>query len=222
MPLSNSYGSASSGGVSTDLPNVVVAAGEKIVLVAYLPTGVQGTSVDWGADTDVGTLVGRRDDASLGVQEIWEVNSPAAATRTLTLNYDTTGTVGIGAYVFSGAGPCSDFTQGGTSSANEHTLSVPNTTSADFLVDMVASNGNIVVGSNQTELFDDTTQQSSSKSGALSVVGQMTWTSGVARDTSAVACRVPAAVTGPSFSSGPTVDQITQGGARIRATGDLP
>lgn len=27
---------------------------------------------------------------------------------------------------------------------------------------------------------------------------------------------------GPIFSAGPTVDQITQGGARIRATGDLP
>lgn len=30
------------------------------------------------------------------------------------------------------------------------------------------------------------------------------------------------AAAGPSFNSGPTVDQITQGGARIRATGDLP
>lgn len=197
VALSNTY-YGNSGGTSTEQTSVVVASGEMIVVVAYLPTGTEGTSLDWGTDTAAGSLVGRLDTAALGTTEIWHITSPTAATRTVTLNYDTTGTVGIGVFVFSGADSCTDFTSGTTTAANTHTLAVPNTTADDFLVDISISSGNVVVGTNQTILFDDTsTEQSSYKDGGLSVIGEMTWTSGATRDTSAVACRVAAAGGGP-------------------------
>lgn len=193
VTLSNSYAPVSSGSTSTDAASVVVASGEKIVLVAYLPEGTLGETVDWGADTDVGDLVGRSAVSGFETVEIWEINSPTADTRTVTLNYDTTGDVGIGVFVFADAGACTDFSTNTTSAANTHTVSVANVTADDFMVDINVSSGNIILGTNQTELFDRVTRQSSSKDGSLATVGEMTWTSGVARNTSAAAVRIPEA-----------------------------
>jgi len=197
VTLSNSYIPVGSGGVSSTTTGVVVASGETIAVVVFLPNGTAVTSVDWGTDLDDFTQAASYANATYGDIEIWENLTPTAATRDITVNYDTTGTVLFGTYVFAGAGAISDPDTGTTAAATTHTRNVANVTADDFMIDAVISSGNIVFQTNQTELFDSSfggnSAQSSSKDGALTVAGVMEWTSGAARDTTMLAVRVPEA-----------------------------
>jgi len=201
VTLSNTYlGDAGSSSTDVSATSVVVATGERIIV--GFQTAVVGsdavdvTSVDWGADTAVGTLVTSSNisAATVGAMEIWEIAAPAVATRTLTVNYDTAEATYVTVWVVAGADAATDVATLVGSSTTAHEVTVSNTTDDDFILGMFcisASNNGFLAGEGITAHQDLTFLKSGSKDGADGTTGRFGASSNSARDSLVSAVRIP-------------------------------
>lgn len=208
VTISNVYtGTSGSSSTSIDATGVVVASGERII-VGFSSTGfgadsgIDATSVDWGTDTDVGTLVtGSNISGAAGACEIWEIASPTAATRTLTVNYSAQAAMLVTVWVVAGADAATDVTTLIGSSITAHEVTVPNVTSADFIVGMAlysGSNNGFLGSEGITTDHDNTFADAGSKDGADGTTGRFGGSSNSARNSLVSAVRLPEAGGGGS------------------------
>ena len=203
VTISNVYtGSSGSSATDLDVTSVVVAAGERIVVgfsgTGFAQTGntIAATSVDWGADTDVGTLITGSDidQASVDFCEMWEIDFPTPGTQTLTINYSPSGACLATVWVLSGAGPAVDVTTEVGTGLTAHDVTVPNVTADDFVLGMIlysGSNNGFVGGENITNDNDNTFADHGSKDGSLSTTGFFGGTTNSGRDNLICAVRIP-------------------------------
>lgn len=224
--LSNVYtGTSGSSATSISATGVVVAAGERIVLcfsgTGFAQTGntIAATSVDWGADTDVGTLITGSDidQASVDFIEMWEIANPTADTRTLTVNYSPAGACLLTVWVVAGADAATDLaTEIGTATTT-HDVTVANVTDDDFILGGILVSGSwngFDGGEGITADTDQTFAKHGSKDGADGTTGLFSGTSNSPRDNLIAAVRMPAA--GAAANDDFVVDNPQRNRRRLR------
>lgn len=203
MAVAHSASFSGSGNIADPVVvSVVAVSSDFVIACCALGDGVAVNTIDFGASTDVFTLVPSSiaDNAGAGHTEIWYATG-LSGTETVTVHCDAKGQNIIGVGVFTGADtPDNALTEVADAQASPQIIGPPTGMDSDNMaVDCFRSPGNSPnVGGNQTEIMNLT---AGGEQGAASWEdgadgGTMGWSFTGTPDIAHSACRIPEGVAG--------------------------